>query len=182
MRPRGRIERWLARVELAEQTLLGLLVGSMVVLAGLQIVLRNFWGRGIAWADPFLGSAMLWITLLGALAATGRRKHIAIDLVSNFVPAGARRVFQIITDLAAAAVCGWLAAAAARYVGFQRDMGDEAFAGIRQWVVLLILPAGFGLMSLRFFAQGLWGCFAGPRLAEAGKTNDVVPPTQGVAS
>ncbi|MFO1531361.1 MAG: TRAP transporter small permease [Kiritimatiellia bacterium] len=139
----------------------------MVVLAALQILLRNAWGRGITWADPFLGSAMLWITLLGALAATGRRKHISIDLVSNFTPAGARRVFRIITDLAAAAVCGWLAAAAVRYVGFQRDMGDEAFAGIRQWVVLLILPAGFGLMSLRFFAQGVWACFAGPQPAEA---------------
>jgi C4-dicarboxylate transporter DctQ subunit len=163
----GRIARWLARIELAEQVLLGLLVGAMVVLAALQILLRNAWGRGITWADPFLGSAMLWITLLGALAATGRRKHIAIDLVSNFVPAGARRVFQIITDLAAAVVCGFLAAAAVRYVGFQREMGDEAFAGIRQWVVLLILPAGFGLMSLRFFAQGVWACFAGPQLAEA---------------
>ena len=64
----GRIPRWLARIELAEQVLLGLLVGAMVVLAALQILLRNAWGRGIAWADPFLGSAMLWITLLGALA------------------------------------------------------------------------------------------------------------------
>ena len=179
MSDRGRIERWLARVELAEQTLLGLLVGSMIVLAGLQIALRNFWGRGIAWADPFLGSAMLWITLLGALAATGRRKHISIDLVSNFTPAGARRVFRIITDLAAAAVCGWLAAAAVRYVGFQRDMGDEAFAGIRQWVVLLVLPAGFGLMSLRFFAQGVRACLVGPRLAEAARSDAVSPPTPG---
>lgn len=165
----GRITRWLARIELAEQVLLALLVGAMVVLAALQILLRNVWGRGISWTDPFLGSAMLWITLLGALAATGRRKHIAIDLVSNFVPAGARRVFQIITDLAAAVVCGFLAAAAVRYVGFQREMGDEAFAGIRQWVVLIILPAGFGLMSLRFFAQGIWACF-------------VKPPAQGGAS
>jgi TRAP-type C4-dicarboxylate transport system permease small subunit len=133
-----------------------------VLLAALQILLRNVWGRGIAWADPFLGSAMLWITLLGALAATGRRKHIAMDLLPNFVPARARRVFLILTDFAGAVVCAGLCAAAVRYAGLQKEMGGLAFGRVPQWVVLLILPVGFGLMSLRFAAQGLCSCFFAP--------------------
>lgn len=148
----ARLQALARRAGRAEEAVLGALLAAMVILAALQIVLRNGFGTGIRWADPFLGSAMLWLTMLGALAATGRRKHIAIDLVSHLLPAPARRWTAALTGAFSAAVCAGLCAASIRFVKLQAEMGGEALPGVPEWAVHLILPAGFALMALRFAA------------------------------
>ncbi len=65
----------------------GMLVGLLLLLIGMavaQIFLRNFLGSGILWGDALLRVAVLWIGLLGAMAASRRGAHIGIDVVSRF--------------------------------------------------------------------------------------------------
>lgn len=92
---------WTDRIE---RSLLTLLVTGMVFLAALQIVLRNFWKTGLPWAEPLLGMALLWLTMLGALAATGLGRHLAIDLVAALVPHRARAWIARVTSLFAVVV------------------------------------------------------------------------------
>ena len=60
--------RYLRRIE---NGLLAILVLVLVGLAGTQIVLRVFFETGLAWADSFSRSLVLWTGMLGALEKQG---------------------------------------------------------------------------------------------------------------
>lgn len=142
---------WLHRIE---EWALTVLVLVLVVLAGGQILLRNLFGGGISWADPFLRTLVVWTAMLGALAAVREDKHIAVDVLQRFLPKGAQRAARILTFLFAAVVSAAMCWYSISFVGI--DFGTTASAssdgvpGIAPWVLESILPVGFGLMALRF--------------------------------
>jgi TRAP-type C4-dicarboxylate transport system permease small subunit len=140
-----------------EDWLLMLLLTGMILLASAQILLRNVFETGISWADPTLRLLVLWLSLLGAMAATRDNNHISIDLLSRFLSPGLKRVSQRIADLFAAVVCGFLAWHAGRFVLFEWEDGSRLFASLPAWVGELILPLGFGIMALRFLLAALLG-------------------------
>src|SRR5690606_33547420 len=65
---------WASRLErlgrLLEDALIVLLLGALVVLASAQILLRNVFSMGLAWSDGLVRMLVLWLALLGALAAS----------------------------------------------------------------------------------------------------------------
>lgn len=154
-RPAQILQRLASAIARAETAILALLVSGMVLLAAAQILLRNILHTGFQWADTLLGMGLLWLTMLGALAATGDRRHIVIDLVGHFCPPRFRAAAARVTSLFAAAVCGLLTAAAAQYCRFQREMETDLILNIPLWIYYLIIPVAFGLMSLRFLGQAV---------------------------
>ncbi len=152
MRSRGEktfrgIFRWIDRLE---RVLLAFLVTGMVGLSALQILLRNIWHTGLNWAEPLLGMALLWLTMLGALAAAGLGRHLAIDLAAALLPRRGSIWLARVTSLFAAIVCGMLAWAAGRYVGFQREMDITLLLGAPVWKYYMVIPVVFWLMAFRF--------------------------------
>ena len=140
-----------------EDALLVLILTLMILLAAGQILLRNLFDTGFSWGDPTLRVLVLWVALLGAMAATRDVHHIRIDLLSRYLPAGIRRINQRVTDLFAGAVCSLLAWHSGRFVFFEWQDGSILFAAVPAWVCELILPLGFGVMALRFVLRGLTG-------------------------
>lgn len=138
-----------------EDSLLMFLLTGMILLATAQILLRNLWDTSLAWADPSLRVAVLWIALLGALAATRDDHHIRIDLLTRFLPDRARRYSLMVSDLFSALVCGLMAWHGARFVSFEWQDGNILFASVPAWACELIIPLGFGLMALRFLLAAL---------------------------
>jgi TRAP-type C4-dicarboxylate transport system permease small subunit len=141
--------RRLARlIERIETALIALLVLAMVLLAGAQILLRNLFDTGFAWADPLLRAMVLWAAMLGALAAARDDKHIGLDLLTHFLHGRAKRIARVIALLFAAAV-----SAAMAWYGFnlvEVDYGgNTVIAGIASWVIEAILPVGFALLAIR---------------------------------
>jgi TRAP-type C4-dicarboxylate transport system permease small subunit len=149
-----RFHRLLLRLE---DWILMLLLTAMILLASSQILLRNVFETGISWADPTLRLLVLWLSLLGAMAATRDNNHISIDLLSRFLSRKLKRLAQRLTDLFAGIVCGFLAWNAGRFVLFEWEDGAELFASLPAWVGELILPLGFGVMALRFLLAALLG-------------------------
>lgn len=138
--------RWLERIE---NGLIAVLVLTMVLLAGAQILLRNLFGSGIEWADPLLRALVLWTAMLGALAAARDDKHIGLDLVTHFVRGRARRASRMIALMFAAAISAAMAWYGANLVMLDYASGAFAFARVPSWGVELILPVGFALLALR---------------------------------
>lgn len=152
---RARVARLVERVETA---VIATLVLAMVLLAGAQIVLRNFFETGFEWADPLLRAMVLWAAMLGALAAARDDKHIGLDLLTHFLHGRVRRVVRVIALLFAAAMCAAMAWYGANLV--ELDFGGGApVAGIPAWTVESILPAGFALLAIRLG----WRAFQPPR-------------------
>jgi TRAP-type C4-dicarboxylate transport system permease small subunit len=132
-----------------EDALLALLLTAMILLAPLQIVLRHGFGTGITWGDPVLRVMVLWLGLLGALAATRERRHITIDVISRLLPARARALADAVTSLFTAAVSATLAFHAARFVVSEFRFGTVAFSGIPAWALESVIPFAFGIIALR---------------------------------
>ncbi len=60
------------------------------------------------------------------------------------------RLLSIIIDFFAMSVSGVLAWHAARFVADSRAFGDTILGGWPAWVLQLVLPIGFALISYRF--------------------------------
>jgi len=152
MRGRGEriFRRWSGRIDWVERAVLTILVTGMVLLAALQILLRNVWHTGLNWAEPLLGMGLLWLTLLGALAAAGLGRHLSIDLAAALLPKRVSTWLTHLISLFSAVICVLLAWAAGRYVGFQREMDMGEILGIPLWKHFQIIPVAFWLMAIRF--------------------------------
>ena len=149
------LQRYKRTVARLEDGLLVLLLAAMILLATAQIALRNIWESGFMWGDPLTKVLVLWVAMLGAMAATRDGNHINIDVLSRFLPPKARTVSRTITDLFTAAVCVVLAYHAARMVIIDHQSISIAFANVPTWMCELIIPIGFGVMGLRFLGAFL---------------------------
>jgi TRAP-type C4-dicarboxylate transport system permease small subunit len=139
-----------------EDGLLTLLLTGMVVLAFVQIALRNLGDISLSWGDPLLRVAVLWLALVGAIAATRDDNHIRIDLLSRYLPNSFALPLKRLTELFSASICGIIAWHSALLVQMEYQDGTTSFSGIPTWMLELILPLGFGIMALRFLINGLF--------------------------
>ncbi len=138
----------------------------MIVLACLQIALRDVWGGGLSWADPLLRVMVLWSGLLGAVVATKMDKHISIDLISHLVPKPVFRWLRVFRYLFATGVCVVLTWVAVDFVRQEALQGNgQEMAGFASWQLNLIFPLAFAGITLRF----LLGSVRSLRAALAGK-------------
>ncbi len=162
---------WLQRlagvVSKTEDLLLGLLLSAMVLIAVVQIVLRNGWETGIGWGDPLVRVLLLWVGLLGAIIATREERHIRIDVLTRYLPARFSGLARYITEWFSAVVCALLAYHGGRLVWDESQYGSVMFGTVPTWLCQLIIPIGFGLMALRFALAPLVS--NGPRQQEAGE-------------
>ena len=111
-----RFDAGLARGEAAIATVVLL---SLVVVAAIQSVLRNFADQGfgwanealssMAWGDPFMEKATLWLAMFGASLATYHDKHIAIDVVARVAGPKPRALIRGVTSVFAGVTCFYFA-------------------------------------------------------------------------
>jgi TRAP-type C4-dicarboxylate transport system permease small subunit len=166
--PGGAPERGVLRaVALAENTVLVVLLGTLIVVAGAQIVLRQL-NVAVVWADPLTRLLILWIAVFGAVAASRDGQHITIDVLSRFLPARAQRVAAAVVALFASAVCVVLVYQAVRFVGLEHAMGTDGLGTVPAWVLALVLPLGFALIAVRYVIVAL-ARLRGLAAAEAGR-------------
>lgn len=136
--------------KLTEDVLLVAAFLALVVLAGLQIVLRNMFDSGLSWIDPVLRILVLWVGMLGAVAASREDRHINIDVLSRFIPPALLPWSKRVVAVASALVCALLAWHTFRFVRDEYVYSDVEVAGIPVWLWQSILPLGFALMTWRF--------------------------------
>lgn len=178
--PAGQVDavksRWAAVVrgfDRLETGVLTLLALTLVVLAAAQIVARWVgqspdlltwpvvgwlfgWTHWIGpWVDPFLRALVLWVGMLGALAAARDDRHINLDVLQRRLQGRRLRVARLLSYGFAALVSAMLAQASWGLVELERDSGTFLFADVPMWWSQLILPIGFAILALRFVLRAL---------------------------
>lgn len=149
----GMIRRLDAIGRCVEDVLLATLLSAMILLAGWQIVQRNLLGGGMIWGDQLLRLLVLWLGLLGAMAASRDDRHIAIDLLLRFVAARFKPAMKVFLHLFTAIICALLAWYCWSFVQMEREFATKVLGGLPAWWFELILPLGFGVMSLRYLGH-----------------------------
>lgn len=155
-------------VEKLEDGLLVLILSSMILLAGYQIISRNLFSEGLVWIDPLLRTLVLWIGLAGAVVATRSDKHIRIDVFTKYLPAQILPHVQRVVYLFSLTICLLISWHAARFVYSEYEYSTIAFSGIPAWLTASIIPVSFLLIAFRY---GL--LFVSPRVET--NTSEVLP-------
>jgi TRAP-type C4-dicarboxylate transport system permease small subunit len=161
----NRWERVDEAIDRVEQTLIVTFLSFMILLAFLQIVLRNFFSTGLDWGDSFLRNLVLWIGFIGATLATREGKHINIDVVSRWLPSLGKNIITLITHLFSFSICCLLTCATLKFIKNEVQMENMTFLNVPAWIPEMILPITFTLMTFRFGLRSI------KNLSEMGKMN-----------
>ncbi|MDJ0867360.1 MAG: TRAP transporter small permease [Myxococcota bacterium] len=141
--PTGTLQR-------VEDVVLSLLLGAMILLAPAQILLRGVLGTGISWVDPLLRVLVLWLGLLGAVAASWEGRHITIDALSRLLPHRARAAAGAVSSLFTAVATAFVAYHGARFVASEYRFESAAFSGLPAWPFESVIPFSFAAIALRY--------------------------------
>jgi len=144
---------WLARASrlghALENGLLVVLLSFLVVFSSAQIVLRNVFSIGVTWG------VVLWLALLGALAASRDGKHIRMNALLQRLPPTLQLVAVVGSDVFAAVVTAVLAYIAFEFVRDSRSYGDVLLGQFPAWWFESIMPVAFALIAYRFLLHAL---------------------------
>jgi TRAP-type C4-dicarboxylate transport system permease small subunit len=133
-----------------------LLVGSFSLMLGLavaQVLLREIIHATISWGDLAARHLVIWVGFFGAFLAGRGERHFHIGFLARFLGPRWRSWLNVVADLFAALVCAFLVAAGWTFVTVGLDPGAILFLGIRQTGAAMIVPVGFGLMTLQFIIR-----------------------------
>ena len=156
------LHRWLQLADSAgrwcENALLVLLFVTILILASAQILLRNVFSSGLFWADELVRLLVLWLAIVGAVAATRDRRHIAIELITRSLPELPQRIARSIVAIFAAGVAGIFAWQTWLLVLDSREFEETVLGGWPAWYFQIVMPVGFVLIGLQFLAGAvaLW--------------------------
>lgn len=155
----GSRHSWWDRVErfgrAAETWLIVALLGGLIVFASAQIVLRNFFSIGLTWGDGLTRLTVLWLALLGALAASREGRHVTMGAVTRWLPLRWQTGVRVAADLFAAVVSGAFAWYSLQFVQDSREFGDVLLNDVPAWRLQAIMPIVFALMAVQFLAHAL---------------------------
>jgi TRAP-type C4-dicarboxylate transport system permease small subunit len=132
--------------------LLVVILTTTILIAVLQIFLRNVMHSGIADADTLVRILVLWLGLVGAMIASRERRHIKIDILTQRMSPKWSQITSYITNLVASIVCAVIAWYGYQFVLFEYEDGLTAFASVPAWVAESIIPFAFTVMALRYAA------------------------------
>jgi len=143
--------------------------GSALILAALLLVV--LWqvtvryvpvpipSRFATWTEELARALMLWLTTIGAAYAGGRREHLAIDLLSRKLPAGAARALDASTQgLVLAFGLLVMLVGGGQLVSITLRLEQVAASlGIPMGAVYLAMPVGGFLLSAYAFCNAVEG-------------------------
>ncbi|MDX1561508.1 MAG: TRAP transporter small permease [Gammaproteobacteria bacterium] len=152
-KPRLWRDRAAAASRLIENALLSLLLLGMTALAAVQIVLRNWFSSGLLWADDLVRLGVLWLAMVGAVAASRDNRHLSINLVERYAPDWIERPAAIISGLFATVVVFALTWHAGRFVFDSYRFEDTVLGDLPAWPFQLVMPIGFLIIGMRFLLR-----------------------------
>jgi C4-dicarboxylate transporter DctQ subunit len=146
-----------------EETLTAALLAVMTLLTFSQVVLRYVFNSGIVWGLEATVYLFTWLVLIGISMGIRNDSHIAVELITEKLPAAAQKLAVWAAVALSLLYAGLMFAGSWTLIGRLYTFGSLAHdIPLPRWVLLAALPIGFGLLGLRL-VQATIGIWSGTR-------------------
>ena len=127
----------------------------MIGVSVFQIINRQLLDGAfsLTWADELVKIIVLWLAMVGSVAACRDNKHIRIDLISHILSGPVVAWSKVVVDLFAATVCAVIGWQAWRLIREEMSWGDTVFTDVPLWLLHAIVPLAFVLISYQFLVR-----------------------------
>ena len=150
-RAAGLVRGGLAAIDWAVGAIVIAAMAAMTTVVAVQVGLRYGLNQSLDWADEVSRLAFVWAVFLAIPLGIKRGAHVGIELLTAWLPDGARRGLFRLVSLLAMALMGVVAWEAAILV---RNQWDEPMSTLDMSVGLFMLPLAIGAVHsvLHLFA------------------------------
>ncbi|OGF51294.1 MAG: hypothetical protein A2044_07255 [Candidatus Firestonebacteria bacterium GWA2_43_8] len=124
-----------------------ILLFAMALIPVIEMVFRKAFNTGIAGSIVYVQHLTLWVGFVGAIIATRDKRHLTITSLDEYLPEAGKKIAGIFRNFVSTAICFALFLASVQLVQSETIAGNLA---VPTWIMELILPIGFLIMSLRF--------------------------------
>ncbi len=144
-----------------ERLYLACIVVSAVALVAITLVIpygvfmRYVMNSASSWPEPFSVLAMVLFSFVGGAAAYRANVHIAVQMLTDAVPAPARRALLLLADLAMVATALFMMVYGTQLVRATWGQTIAEFPTLSVGITYLPIPVG-GLFTLLFIVERLW--------------------------
>jgi len=150
-----------AALERLEEIAMASLLAFMTLLTFTQVVLRYVFNSGWVWSLEATTYAFAALVLIGMSYGVRTKSHIAVDLVTRRLPATLRHLAAIAAVALCLLYCGLMLYGSAVFVDRLAALGNDARdIPVAKWILTLVMPLGFALLSYRFLVAG-WHVLTG---------------------
>src|SRR5882762_9576811 len=132
-----------------ENLLVALTLAALMFLPLIEIVGRKVFHGGLSEAAAVQQHLVLFIGLLGGMFAARDRRLLALSTLTNFLKGRWQTFARVFSSGFAAGITVFLCRAAIDLVRSEKGGGTILAYGIPLWTVQLIMPLGFGVITLR---------------------------------
>ncbi|MBU3029222.1 TRAP transporter small permease [Paracoccus marinaquae] len=141
-----------------ERIVCALLFLAMTALGFANVVVRYGTNRSLAATEELLTGGFVLVTVFGAAIAARRGEHLAVELISDLLPAGLRRAVIILAALLSVLLLAASIWFSWQLVLNQMGTGMRSYAlGLPLWWYSAALPFGFALVLIRYVQAALRG-------------------------
>jgi TRAP-type C4-dicarboxylate transport system permease small subunit len=144
-----------------ERLYLACIVVSATALVAITLVIpygvftRYVLNSASSWPEPFSVLAMVLFSFVGGAAAYRANVHICVQMLTDAVPASARRALLLLADLAMVATALFMLIYGTQLVRATWNQTIAEFPTLSVGITYLPIPLG-GLFTLLFIVERLW--------------------------
>ena len=151
-----------------ERLYLACIVVSAIALVAITLVIpygvfmRYVMNSAASWPEPFSVLAMVLFSFVGGAAAYRANAHICVQMLTDAVPAAARKLLLTLADTAMVATALFMLIHGAQLVRVTWNQTIGEFPTLSVGITYLPIPLG-GLFTLLFIVERLWLGMPPPR-------------------
>ncbi len=143
------------------------LVASLFIILGLSVfaIVLRWLGSSLMWIEPLVRHLVFLSAFLGGSLATSKNVHIKVDILTKLIERSHSKIIHWIhknlVALFCLIVCMVLTKSGWDFYLVEKEFGAPGFLHIHSAYLVGIIPAGMGLIALRFFNQLIIGVVQG---------------------
>jgi TRAP-type C4-dicarboxylate transport system permease small subunit len=116
---------------------------------------RLVFSIGFTFGDGLIRLTVLWLAMLGALAASRDGRHVTMGAATRWLPQRLQTGAHVVADLLGAVVSAAFAWYALQFVQDSHEFGDLLLNDVPAWWFQAVMPVAFALMAIQFLAHAV---------------------------